>query len=153
MRVHHSQVTKKETQRKFALGTALLTQGLKITKTETREVTSKLEDPEHFLLVYGRGGTAAVYEAEVIFLSLGDQIQPSRLANLNLVTERLRKAAPQARYDDRLLRLGRRPLPFEGDSVDVVAEILRNAMDGFRRPRCRCRPRDRRKNTARADRR
>jgi hypothetical protein len=125
VRVHRGSTTRVETQRKFDFGRALLTQGLKMTKVEKREVTTQTENPQHFLLVYAGEASGALYEEEVTFQSLGKDLQPSRLANLGFITEKLRRLAPRARYDERLLRLGRRPLPFEGDPVDVVAEILR----------------------------
>jgi hypothetical protein len=124
VRVHRGSHTHTETTRKLSLGKALLTQGLMITKVEKREVTTKTESPEHFLLVYAGESVGALYEEEVIFQSLGKDLQPARLANMGFITEKLRRLAPQARYDERLLRLGRRPLPFEGHPVDVVAEIL-----------------------------
>ena len=128
-------------ERKLALGSALLTGGLKLTKTSQREVKSVTESVEHFLLVYDRAGhCAALYDSQLAFGSLGKDIQPTRLGNMQLVTDRLRRRAPQARFDDRLLRLGKRPLPLVGSgergtgggqthadtasSVDVIAWLL-----------------------------
>jgi hypothetical protein len=127
VRVHSSTQTVTESKRKLDLGRAVLTQGLMITKVEKREVTTKTESPEHFLLVYAGESVGALYEEEVVFQSLGKDLQPARTANMGFITEKLRRLAPQARYDDRLLRLGRRPLPFDGHPVDVVAEILRRS--------------------------
>ncbi len=127
VRVHQGTHTRTETKRKLDIGRALLTQGLMITKVEKHEVISRTENPEHFLLVYAASGVGAINEEEVTFQSLGKELQPSRLANVVFVTEKLRRLAPQARYDDRLLRLGRRPLAFDGDPVNVVAEILRRS--------------------------
>jgi hypothetical protein len=128
-------------ERKLALGSALLTGGLKLTKTSQREVRSVTESVEHFLFVYDRAGhCAALYDSQLAFGSLGKDIQPTRLGNMQLVTETLRRRAPQARFDDRLLRLGKRPLPLVGSgergtgagqthadtasSVDVIAWLL-----------------------------
>jgi len=127
VRVHRGSSTRVESKRRLDIGRALLTQGLMVTKVEKKEIVTRTENPEHFILVFGGGEAGALYEEEVVFQSLGKDLQPSRLANLGFITEKLRRLAPQARYDDRLLRLGRRPLPFEGDPVDVVAEILRRS--------------------------
>jgi hypothetical protein len=127
VRVHRGSKTHTESKRRLDIGRALLTQGLMITKVEKREITTKTESPEHFLLVYAGESVGALYEEEVTFQSLGKDLQPARLANMGFITEKLRRLAPQARYDERLLRLGRRPLAFEGDPVDVVAEILRRS--------------------------
>jgi hypothetical protein len=128
VRLHRSSTTHTESKRKLDLGRALLTQGLMITKVEKREVTTRIESPEHFLLVYSGESVGALYEEEVTFQSLGKDLQPARLANMGFITDKLRRLAPQAQYDDRLLRLGRRPMAFEGDPVDVVAEILRRSL-------------------------
>jgi hypothetical protein len=128
VRVHRGTHTHTETKRKLALGKALLTQGLSITKVEKKEITTKTESPEHFILVYAGESVGALYEEEVVFQSLGKEMQPGRLANMGVITDKLRRLAPQARYDERLVRLGRRPLAFEGDPVDVVAEILRRSL-------------------------
>jgi hypothetical protein len=128
VRVHHGTATHTETKRKLDIGKALLTQGLMITKEVKKEVTTKTEAPEHFLLVYAGESVGAIYEEEATFQGLGKELQPSRVANMGVITEKLRKLAPQARYDERLVRLGRRPMPFEGNPIDVVAEILRRSL-------------------------
>jgi hypothetical protein len=128
IRLHHRSATRTETKRKLDIGKALLTQGLMLTKVEKREVTTHTEAPEHLLLVYAGESVGAIYEEEVTFQGLGKELQPARVANMGVITEKLRKLAPQARYDERLVRLGRRPLPFEGDPIDVVAEILRRSL-------------------------
>jgi hypothetical protein len=119
-----------ETSRKFSLGKAVLTQGLAMTTTEKREVKVETETADQFLLVYGGQKPAVIYESEVAFTCLGKDVRPSRLENLNLVQERLRKLAPQALFDDRLLRFSRRASPFDGGRpTDVAAELLRKAVE------------------------
>ena len=74
-------------------------------------------------------------------------MQPSSAANMVELARRLRETARGAFYDDRLLRLGRRPLPFLAGgesrtetatstttrsdttgSLDVLAEVMRQAL-------------------------
>ena len=65
-------------------------------------------------------------------------LQPARTANLGVLTQELRRRAPRAFHDDRLLRLGRRTLPFvlggneqrsnTRGSVDVLAAVLDQAV-------------------------
>jgi hypothetical protein len=88
------------------------------------------------------GSVASLAEASLDFTGLG-ALQPSRTANLLELTRRLRDGAKSARYDDRLVRLGRRSLPFGGlkeqrvatgssttlhtdtaGTVDILAELL-----------------------------
>lgn len=98
-------------ERKLAPGTALLTGGLMLTKTSKREVTQTAQAVEHFLFVYDRAGRCvALYDAQLAFGSLGAQVQPTRLGNMQLLTDTLRQRAQRARFDDRLMRLGKRPL-------------------------------------------
>jgi hypothetical protein len=130
LRVHTEHQVTTETKRKFSLGKAMLTQGLSMTKTVKSEVHKQLEEAEHFLLVQGSGTAVGIYEGEVVFTSLGKELQPSRVANMNLVTARLRERCPHAFYDDRLLRMGKRGVPFDaGEPMDVFAEFLRRGVD------------------------
>jgi hypothetical protein len=128
-------------ERKVAFGSAILTGGLKLTRTSEREVKSVSESVEHFLFVYdGSGRCAALYDSQLAFGSLGQDIQPTRLGNMQFIAGTLRRRAPHARFDDRLLRLGKRPLPLVGSgergtgagqthadtasSVDAIAWLL-----------------------------
>ncbi len=133
-----------EKQRQFALGTALATGGLKLSSTVRRTVHTESEDTERLLLVYDSGGRcAALYESQVVFTCLGPAMQASRAANMETVIRMIRERAPHALYDERLIRMGRRTLPFflpnerhqqggtatrtvteTSSSVDVLAEIL-----------------------------
>jgi hypothetical protein len=74
-------------------------------------------------------------------------MQPSSTANMGEVARRLREGAKGAFYDERLLRLGRRPLPFvasqearsvtgttattrtdTSSALDALAEVMRQAV-------------------------
>ena len=140
--------TSTEKHRTASVGAAALTGGLVLTRTETRTSHSSREAMEHFVLAYDRAGTCvALYGGEVLFEGLGPRLEPSKAANIGAIAAILRERAPSATYDDRLLRLGRRSLPFvaqrdrhtatattstvESDSsrtVDVVAAFLHKAM-------------------------
>jgi hypothetical protein len=134
---------------KFSLATAIATQGLKTSRTEERTVRSQQEDTEQALLLHGRGGQRVVLrERELDFSCLGAAMQPTRTANMVALARVLRERAPAAFYDERLLRLGRRPLPmFVGGEtrehsggasqtrldtsggMEVLAEILSRAVE------------------------
>jgi hypothetical protein len=130
VRVETEHKVRIESKRTFALGKALLTQGLSMTKTVKHEVHSQAANAEHFLLVYAPGSAAAVYEGEVAFTCLGKEVQPSRVANMNLVANRLRQRCSNALYDERLQRMGKRGVPFDcGAPMDVYVEFLRRAAD------------------------
>ncbi len=130
LHVSREQGVRTETERKFSLGKAIITQGFSMTTTEKKEVKFETESADQFLYVYGGPQPVAVYESEVGFTCLGPDVRPSRLENLNLVTNRIRAKAPGAFFDERLLRMGRRTLPFDGGRpADVVAELLHQAVD------------------------
>ena len=128
MRMSSGFSVRTEIERKFSLGTALLTQGLKMTKTEKKEVRTETTTPFHAAMVYGPWGSLLLDEAELTYQSLGPALKPSRLENLSTLVGELRKRSSVAVYDDRLLRLGPRPLALGlGDPFMVVAEILNHA--------------------------
>lgn len=116
-----SEHTEKTT--KVALGTALVTGGLKLTKTTEKSVRGSQEETSQVVFVFDRGGRGAVLpEIGLDFSCLGPAMQPSRTANMVTLARLVREQAPAAFYDERLLRLGRRPLPFVlGGAVQVVS--------------------------------
>lgn len=136
-----------EKSTRLSVGKAVVTGGLMFTKTTERTVRTSEEAVEQLVLVYTRSGSVvALAETRLEFTGLG-VLQPSRTANMAELARRLRERAPGAFSDDRLLRLGRRTLPFVagGDSriaaggvattradtattVDVLAEILWRAL-------------------------
>lgn len=137
-----------ETKRTVSVGRAVLTGGLVMTRKTTSTVRSSQEDSDQFVLVHGDGGERVILaEAMVEFSGLGPLLQPSRTANMGVIAEELKRRAPRAFHDDRLIRLGRRALPFvlggehavrAGEtevrrtdtrgSVDVLAEVLDRAV-------------------------
>jgi hypothetical protein len=97
---------------KFSVATAIVTQGLKTSRTVEKTVRSQQEETEQVTLLHGRGGQRVVLrERELDFSCLGAAMQPTRTANMVALARLLKERAPSAFYDERLLRLGRRPLP------------------------------------------
>jgi hypothetical protein len=146
-RMERAEAMTTEASKKFSAGKALLTGGLAFTKKSEKVVRSAQEQTEQLILLYARDGSAAaLVETQLDFSFLGKELGPSRTANMALVAQKLRARAPAAFYDERLLRLGRRPLPFmlseartqvakatvthtdTAGAVDVLAEILRQAV-------------------------
>jgi hypothetical protein len=147
-RSSRSEVERTEKTRGFSVGSALATGGLKMTSTRTKTVRSSEEEIEQVILVYTGDGRAAVLaEGHVDFSCLGAGMQPSSTGNMLELARRLREKAPSAFYDERLLRLGRRPLPFvasaesrsqtrtaattrtdTSSALDTLAEVMRRAV-------------------------
>jgi len=144
---------RRETERtekswRFSAAAAIVTGGLEMTRRVERTVRSSEESTGQVILVYARDGRAAMLaEGGLDFTCLGPGLQPSSTANMAEVARRLREAAKGAFYDERLLRLARRSLPFLGGgesrsqtattvtkrsdtsgSLDVLAEVMRQAL-------------------------
>jgi hypothetical protein len=123
--------------------------GVGLTSTHNRTVRGSQEDVEQSIYVFAGDGRAALLrETALEFTCLGKAMGPSRTANMGALAQLLKKGAPQAFYDERLLRLGRRPLPFviggemhisvgakvsqtrtdTAGGIDVLAEVLRAAV-------------------------
>jgi hypothetical protein len=148
VRASRSEVDRTETSRSFSAGSAVLTGGLKMTRTSTKTVRSSEEEVEQVILVYARDGRAATLaETQLDFSCLGAGMQRSSTANMLELARRLRERAKGAFHDDRLVRLGRRPLPFvaggesrsrtptvattrtdTSSSLDTLAEVMRQAL-------------------------
>jgi hypothetical protein len=102
--ISSSTSTETSKQRKFDLGTAVLSGGLKMTKMTktTREVTN--EQREGFLNVYGEGSpTLSFHENSLVYDALGPARGLSRSANFVQLAAELRRRCPVAQYDESLL--------------------------------------------------
>lgn len=151
-RASRMDVARTERSKSFSVGRAVLTGGLVTSRTSTATVRSSSETTEQVVILYLRDGRAATLaEHELEFSCLGPGMQPSSAANVAELAHRLRLHASGAFYDERLVRLGRRPLPFlmgtdsrtesggtvtvrsdTSDSLDVLAEVLHQAVgEGF----------------------
>lgn len=117
------------TSKKGSIAMAIASQGLKMSRTVERTERSQQDETEQVLFVYGRGGQrVALRERELDFSCLGPAMQPTRLANMVTLARMLKDKAPQAFYDERLLRLGRRPLPpFVGGGGESLAQSGKTA--------------------------
>ncbi len=133
MRVARSSTVKTTKTTKVDIGAAVITGGLKVTKTETRTERTDSEQAEQELKVIDNDGrVATLSEGGIVFSCLGAAVQPGRLANFQLVVRKIREGCPGARFDDRLLRLGRRPPTLtvpsaaggSADGLDVWAELV-----------------------------
>jgi len=128
----------------------VLTGGLVMTRKTTSTVRETEHASEQFVLVHAEGGERVVLaERALEFSGLGPLLQPVRTTNMGLIAQELKRRSPRAFHDDRLMRLGRRGLPFvlgaehtvraggsetrrsdTRGSVDVLAEVLDRAVRG-----------------------
>lgn len=127
-----AQTTVQETikEKKFDAGMAILTSGLKMTKTTEKILESKVQTREGFFLLYaGDQQTLVFRENGLVYDSLGISLQPTRQANFSYLLAELRRRSPDTLYDDRLVSragqiqlLGRSLSPEE--HLDIATSLL-----------------------------
>ena len=116
--------------------------------TSEKTVRASQEQTSQVIFVFAQDGRCALLsEHGLDFSCLGPHMQPVRTANMGILAKLLRERAPHAYFDERLMRLGRRPLPFvvggtvqvsgggasqtrvnTAQGMDVLAEVLRQAV-------------------------
>jgi len=102
--IAQSTVTETVKEKKFDPGMALLTSGLKMTKTTEKTMESTVQTREGFFFIYAGDQQMLIFrEGGLAYDSLGIALQPTRQANFSYVIEELRRRSPEAIYDDRLL--------------------------------------------------
>ena len=136
-----------EKSKQFSIGAAVITGGLKMTKTTSHTERTRQLDTEQCLYVYSSlGARIRLREHALDFSCLGSAMQSVRVANMTVLGQQLQERAPHAFYDDRLVRLGPRALSFvlpnesraavgnivqsrqsTASSLDVLADILATA--------------------------
>lgn len=109
--------------KKVALGRALLTGGLMMRKTTTREVVRRSEDYEQVLYLFrADGGTPwLLRERGTNYAGLGASLAPTAAASFAAAVDILRANASQARYDATLLRRS------AIEDVDLFAWLIAHA--------------------------
>jgi hypothetical protein len=126
-------------EKKFGAGRALMTGGLMLTKTVTREETRVTDERDQVLYAFRRSGERPwlLRERSAGYGWLGDKLAPSSLQNFVATVTLLRARAPRATYDERLMGF-RKPLPFAAGvvaardrsststepTVDLLAHVL-----------------------------
>ena len=107
-RVTSTLETVKTKERQFSMGSAILSSGLKMRKTVTKDVTTGAETRDPFLLLSRRDGGAGVvlYESRLDYRFLGAKLGPVAHANFEQTVAEVRRLTPQARFDDRVGKPG-----------------------------------------------
>ena len=129
-----AQSTATVTERKFSLGKTLLAGGVPMSKKVTREVTVSSDVRDETLWLYAQGRGPVIFDRSALnYEGLGSAMQMSRDLNFVYLRKELRRLAPQAGYDERLLnragliRLLGSILSPEAD-LDLACEILARAL-------------------------
>jgi hypothetical protein len=100
-----TQSTATVTERKFSLGKTLLAGGVPMTKKVTHEETVSSDARDETLWLYARGRGPVIFDRSALnYDGFGSAMQMSRDLNFLHLRNELRRLAPQAGYDDRLLK-------------------------------------------------
>jgi hypothetical protein len=100
-----TQKTTTEIERKFSLGKTLLAGGVPMTKKVKSDTTVNVEERDETLWLYVRGGATVIFNRGAMsYDGLGDAMQLTRDLNFAYLKTELQRHAPQADYDDRLLK-------------------------------------------------
>ena len=118
----------KEKHRRLSPGRALLSGGLILTKTVEVQSTRTTTQSERFLLLHQRDGQPDVvlYEHRLDYRFLGADMQPTSIANFEILLARLRAWAPRVAVDERAALpafLNSLPVPADG-RVDLALWLV-----------------------------
>jgi len=119
-----TETTKSVTEKKFALGRAIVTGGLARNKTVTKDVVTRTDDNEPVLYLFRRGRQLPwlLSQSRARFGGLGARLGPIAAPNFAATIDELRRRAPTARFDDRLV--GRRGSVAD---LDLLAHLIATA--------------------------
>lgn len=133
--------TETSRERKFSLGRAVLTQGLSMSKTVTKESVTEGEKREPVLYLFRRGGLPwLTSETRARYDGLGAEIRPARLENFNTLVRKLRERVPTVPYDERLMSVrsggervhadlvGAQRTSSNASTVDLLAHLIAAAL-------------------------
>ena len=124
--VHRSR-TDSETvtrEKKFSMSRALMTSGLSMSKTVTKETRAATEDRESVLYVFRKSGAAPwlLREHGTIWTGHGRPLEATEAGNFKATLAALREKIPGATYDDRLVsrKVGERAALHGGAGTTTV---------------------------------
>lgn len=99
------QTKSSETSRKFSLGKTLLAGGVPMTKKVKTETSVTVEDRDESLWLYTHDRNRFIFDrSSMAYDGLGQAMQLTRDLNFAYLKRELQRLAPQAQYDDRLLK-------------------------------------------------
>jgi len=117
-------------ERKLSLGRTLLSGGIPLSKTVTRQEEVTTEERTRHLFLFATGRPQVVFrQSGMSYDGFGAAMKLSQELNFSFLISELRRLAPRALYDDRLLnRLGQvrllGPAQSPEANLDLAAEIL-----------------------------
>ena len=133
-REHTSQATESR-DRTISVGRAVMTGGLVMTKTVTRETRTETSERDPVLYVFRRSGQTPwlLRERGTAWAGHGGPMSPMATANFKTTVEKIRERAHGAVYDDRLVtrRGGPERLTSTGGSSNTTTRSSGTGVDVF----------------------
>jgi hypothetical protein len=120
-----TETTTTVTEKKFSATRAVMTGGLMINKKTTSTTTTHASDSQAVLYVFGPRGTVPwlIREQQARYDALGDQVTLHSLENFQRTVAELRRRAPGAVFDERLVTRK----AAQAADIDVLAHIVARA--------------------------
>lgn len=120
-----TETTTTVTEKKFSASRAIATGGLMINKKTTTTTTTHASDSQAVLYIFGKRGTVPwlLREQHARYDALGDAVTLHSLENFQLVVAELRRRAPQAVFDERLMTRK----AAQAADIDVLAHVVARA--------------------------
>jgi hypothetical protein len=128
-RISEQSESKTVTERKFSLGRTVLSGGIPLTKTVSRQEEVTSEERTKYLYLLAGTRQLIFRQSGMSYEGFGAAMKLSRELNFAYLTSELRRLSPKAAYDDRLVnRLGQvrllGPAQNAEAGLDLAAEIL-----------------------------
>jgi len=133
--VHRSRTdsTTVSKEKKFSMSRALLTSGLSMSKTVTKETKASAEDRESVLYLFRKSGEAPwlLREHGTNWAGHGRALEATEAGNFKVTVALLREKAKGAQYDDRLVtrKVGERAALHGGSGTTTVKTSSEATMD------------------------
>ncbi len=117
------------TRRQLNLPATLLTGGIPISRRVEEKTKDVSIDTECFVRLYARTSwepSVEIFQRDFDYASLGTEIAPVSLTNLNIIVTKLRNTFPEAIFDDSLTeRLGMNlPFAVPGDEIEINCKLI-----------------------------
>jgi hypothetical protein len=119
--------TQEVKERKLRPAMAIATGGMILSKTTTKEVTSRAEDRQQVLYLFRKSGASPwiLRERNARYAGLGPDLRPTSLENFATSIRKLRELCPRAVYDERLVNTRAiRGLSDGIEAIDLIAHLL-----------------------------
>ncbi len=118
-----------ETKMKFSLTRTMLTGGFPVWHPVQEKTKGVTVQTEGFIRLYERSSmepSIEIFQHDIDYSFLGQQMTSSSLLNLSATAAELRKAFPQAAFDDRLAKSAGASMSFASpeDSVEINCRLI-----------------------------